>query len=107
MIKSYFTDRNGARWNRITKQAAFKALAAGLEIGACACNLNPGGFWGFMDKETKDSIIAGFTSYSSGADNDLKACFDRYCDNFKWYNCRDNETGRYIAFYLQEAVING
>lgn len=99
-----FKDVNGDRWIRISKQAAFKALAAGQDVGFCANNLNPGGFWGFMGVYDLAGIVEGFTSYTSSADNSEKACFDRFCNSFKHYNCINAETGRYIAFYGREAV---
>lgn len=79
-----FKDKNGKQYKRIDKRTAKKLFYADKKIIICACNLSP------------------FSPYGVGASivrtpktNDFK----RFVNNFEYYNCTNNETGYYSAFY--------
>jgi len=73
-------------YKRITKQAARKLYEKGEPVLFCPVNLIPGGFWGHGCIVTKEE---GRT-------------FEQALNAFEYYNCINNETGYYTAFYIFE-----
>lgn len=85
MNKYYFRDNNGVTWERITKQKAKKAYNNNIPVVFCPCNLRPFGFW-------QPGVII---TNSSGE------TFETYVNCFEFYNCINNETGKYTSFYIK------
>ena len=83
MRKYTFTD-GGYTFERVSKATARKAYKNGLRVILCPVNLRPG--YPFHPE----------TSISGKA----AATFDEQLNCFEFYNIRNNETGRYTAFYI-------
>ena len=75
---------NGYR--RVSKHIARKLYEKGEPVLFCPVNLIPGGFWGNGCIVTKEE---GWT-------------FEEVLNTFEFYNCINNETGYYTAFYIEE-----
>lgn len=96
-MKNYiFTDNNGLKYRRVSRQMAKRLYNNGANVVLCPSNLRPFGAWScettinvnnYRDEST-DKI-------GKNVDN-----FDRITNEFLFYNCVNNETGRYIAFYV-------
>lgn len=96
-------DANGTKWERISKQQAFKNLLAGEVVGVLPSNMNPSSFWNIPNEWNLASII-NLHSYSWDENKpDDKVCFERACNSYKYYNC-NAETGRTIAFFRRLAA---
>lgn len=78
MNKYSFTN-NGKTWERITKKQARAAYNNGLTVLFCPVNMRP------------------FTPWHLEIDVNK---------NFEIYNCTDNETGRYTAFYIPVVTVD-
>ena len=89
MNKYEFTDKNGLTWERVDKRTARKAFYAGDIVRACACNIRPDGPMG-----------AGWFKLSN--DGNARETFEAYENMLYAYNCNDNETGRYPAYYVRK-----
>lgn len=72
-------------YKRITKAAARKLFNSGEKIYICACNLRPG--WPWFPEIRIDS--------SSDPD------FEKVVNAFTFYNCINNETGKYASYYIK------
>lgn len=73
-------------YKRITKWTAKKLYEMGEPILLCPVNLIPGGMWGNGCIVTKKE---GRT-------------FEQLVSEFEFYNCNNNESGYYTAFYIKE-----
>lgn len=83
-----FSDGN-KNYKRIDKRTARRAYNAGLTVHFCPCNLRPFGFWSCgVDINKNRESLNGYT-------------FDSIVNHFEYYNCRDTETGKYTAFYIE------
>ncbi len=71
------------RYERITKVAARKLFNSGEKIYICACNLRPGSPW-FPEIQVDNSICRDF---------------EKVVNDFTFYNCINNETGKYPSYY--------
>ena len=82
---------------RISKAKARK-LWGKADISLCPSNLRPGFPWRpNIDVFAADISKALASEYAHESE---AASFDDYVQNFEWYNCTGNETGKYTAFYL-------
>jgi len=72
-------------YERITKGAARKLFNSGGKIYICACNLRPG--WPWYPEIWIDSSV----------DSD----FEKVVNAFTFYNCINNETGKYPSYYIK------
>lgn len=102
MRKYSFTDKNGKTWERITKKQARAAYNNGLTVLFCPVNIRPFGMWGGgveinIKRDTDIGILDKWTKENS---------FDRVLNSFKFYNCTNNETGRYTAFYIPVVTVD-
>lgn len=102
MRKYSFTDRNGKTWERVTKKQARAAYNNGLTVVFCPVNMRPWGPWGNgvtvnISNDTDIDITDRFTRENS---------FERVLNSFEYYNCNDNETGLYTAFYLPVVTVD-
>lgn len=91
MYNRIFKDNNNREWERIDKRKARNLYNKGISLVLCADNLQPFGFWN-CGIETN---INNLDEY----DREKSDCFDRLCNEFKFYNCISRETGYNIAFY--------
>ena len=89
MRKYTFTD-GGYTFQRIDKKSARRAYNNGLRVMLCPVNLRPG--YPYHPK----------TSISGKA----AATFEKAVNAFEFYNCTDNETGRYTAFYIPVVTVD-
>ena len=83
-MKKYEYCDVGFTFMRVTKTEAAAAYRNRLPIILCPVNLRPGGPW---HPEVK--IIP-----------DGKAPFEAVCRWFRFFDCTNAETGRYIAYYI-------
>ena len=78
-------DVKKTRYERITKAAARKLFNNGGKIYICACNLRPGWPW-----------------YPEiWIDNSVDPDFEKHVNAFTFYNCINNETGKYASYYIK------
>lgn len=84
-MKAYTWTENGFTFKRINKTQARRAYNNGLRVVVCPVNLRPGYPW------HPEIIVSG----KSGT------TFNEMLNAFIYYNIRDNETGKYPAFYTQ------
>lgn len=102
MNKYSFTDHNGKTWERINKKQARAAYNNGLTVIFCPVNFHPFGIYGGcqvnISHDTDIDISERFTRQNS---------FDRVLNAFEFYNIRNNETGRYTAFYIPVVTVDG
>lgn len=82
---------------RISKTAARKSWGK-RNMSLCPCNLRPGFPW----RPNIDVFAAEIAEkQNSQWEHERKQSnFDYFVDNFEYYNCESNETGKYTAFYL-------
>jgi len=73
-------------YKRITKKTAERLYELGQPVLFCPVKLIPGGSWGNGCTITKKE---GTT-------------FTQALNAFEYYNCINNETGYYAAFYIKE-----
>ena len=88
MRKYSFTDKNGKTWERITKKQARAAYNNGLTVLFCPVNMRP-----FTPWHLEIDVNKNFEGYNG-------VTFEKAVNAFEIYNCTDNETGYYTAFYL-------
>ena len=89
MKKYTFTD-GGYTFQRIDKKAARRAYNNGLRVMLCTVNLRPGYPY------HPETSISGKAA----------ATFEEALNAFEIYNCTDNETGRYTAFYIPVVTVD-
>ena len=78
-------------YKRIDKRTARRAYDAGLTVHFCPCNLRPFNRYGFgLDMDINKEFY----------NCDFKP-FDYIVNEYEFYNCRDMETGKYTAFYIE------
>ena len=84
-----FTSRTtGKTIKRVTKSEARRLFNQGIDIQIIPCKCNPTSLY-----------YTGIWYNSAATDAD----FDTLVRNFEVYNCNYNETGKYAAFYVEEA----
>lgn len=97
-----FTDSDRKTWERVTKTKARTAYNNGLTVILCPVNMPPvnrrftgwnGGVYVNIDRDDYIGVSDKWTKENS---------FDRVVNCFEFYNC-NNETGKYAAFYIEEA----
>ena len=98
MNKYEFTD-NGRTFTRVSKAAARKAFVSGSTIAFCPSNLRPGAPW-HPEYITSREMRSDYILDDIGAEND----FHNLLNSFEYYNCRDTETGKYTAFFIENVV---
>ena len=83
-------------FTRISKVAARKIFNEGRPITLCPVKLRPGYPFAPHCRVFPDLKNCGFAGLDS-----LNQLFDRYVNEFTFYNCNINETGYYPAFYTE------
>lgn len=91
-MRNYEFNVNGSTLKRIDKKRARKAYNNGLTVLFCPVNINPLSPWRLAIPEHK-------------ALDGQAETFEKLCNAFEYYNC-NNETGKYIAFYIPVAWFN-
>ena len=89
----------GKTYKQISKRRAKKLYLQDIPVVMCPSNLRPFTAW-HCEHVLRKRDRAQFVLDDIGAAND----FDNYVNSFEWYNCRDNETGKYTRFYAEESV---
>ena len=92
MNKITFTDNNKNMWYRVNKTTAKKLYNAGRAICFCPSNLRPFGVWNIGYITTKEELT----------EKDIDADFDKFINQFEYYNCINAETGRRTAYYVKQ-----
>lgn len=87
--------RTNKEYKRINKTAARAAYIAGKNIIICACNMRPFGPW-------HPEVEVNYNDRDE-TENETPAAdyFAKLIMHFEYYNCINNETGRYAAFYIE------
>lgn len=94
-MRKYTYRENGFTFERIDKTTAKKAYLNGLTIIICPVNLRPGEPY-HPEQPINRRNREQFVIDEIGAAND----FNNLIASFEYYNCRNNETGKYTAFYI-------
>ena len=89
-MNNYSYTKDGFTFRRVNKAKARAAYNNGLSVVFCPCNLRPGSIW---HPETILNNKSGET-------------FETALNAFEYYNIRDNETGRYTAFYIPVVTVD-
>ena len=79
-------------YSRISKAAARKEFNAGNDVYIMPVNMSPVNAWFLPYCANK---FAWYTESNS---------FDSIVNAFEFYNCNNNEMGKYAAFYKMEAA---
>lgn len=82
-------------YERISKATARKIYLNGETIAICARNLDPSNKNWFVAQHCNRRDRERFVIDEIGMKND----FNNMVNSFEYYNCINNETGRYCAFY--------
>ena len=94
MRKYTFTEK-GHTYKRISKTAARAAYKNGLTVVICPCNLRPTQFSNALNRKYREHFVID----EIGVMND----FNNLICSFEYYNCPNSKTGKYAAFYIEEA----
>ena len=90
-MRNIYIYKGGREFKRITRTKAKALYNMGKAVLLVPCNLNPNNiFVGFYDLRKEDS----------------KTPFESAINAFEYYNCTNNETGRYTAFYIPNKIID-
>ena len=78
------------KMQRVNRRIAERLYNGGVAVGLCPCKMNP--------EHPYFSMLAW-------VDNSIESekSFESWCNEFSWYNC-NNETGRYISFYIKKGT---
>lgn len=90
-----FSESGKMSFDRITKAAAQKAIAAGKTIAVAPCKMQPVSMWDGPCFVSLEHLKENYSYMPTAAAKDL---FEKFCNAFTYYNC-NRETGKYIAFY--------
>ena len=90
-MRDYTWTENGFTFKRINRKQARKAYNNGLPVIACPVNLRPGAPW--HPEATLDRNACGLD-------------FDMVENTFRFYNIRNAETGKYIAWYIPVVTVD-
>lgn len=77
---------DGITYTRISKAKARKLFENGECVGICPVNIDPSSIWGGMVEFQKECKCENWS-------------FDNFVNNFVYYNCQLNETGKYPKFF--------
>lgn len=77
---------DGATYTRVTKATARKLFDNGECIGICPVNIDPSSIWGGMAEFQKGHKCENWS-------------FDDFVNNFIYYCCQLNETGKRPKFF--------
>ena len=83
-MKEYTFAIDGKNYRRVSRRKAQKEFEDGNDVVLCPCNLRPDSAWrpyGIINKGTVES-------------------FSNCVNMFEAYNCINEETGKYAAFYV-------
>lgn len=88
---------NNKAYKRINKTAAKSAFINGGAVYVTSCNFTPFTPWSspaVLDISTADSRELDRSGGVAGY-------FNKFINDFEWYNCINSETGRRAAFYVE------
>ena len=83
-MKKYEYSNAGFTFMRVTKTEAAAAYRNRLPVILCPVNMRPGAPWHPEARITPNS----------------ETPFETVCNEFRYYECIDSETGRYPAYYI-------
>lgn len=93
-MRKYSFTNNGKTWERITKKQARAAYNNGLTVLFCPVNMRP-----FTPWHLEIDVNKNFEGYNG-------VSFEKAVNAFENYNCINNETGRYTAFYIPVVTVD-
>lgn len=96
-MRKYEYIENGYTFQRVSKKDARRAYNNGLAVIFCPVNLRPGKPW------NPEAVIC---PHSFEVVNDVITPFEKRVNEFEYYNCINNETGRYTAFYIPVVTVD-
>ena len=99
-MNRYTFEHNGVSYNRVSKAAARKAYAAGKTVYMQSCNFRL--FFMFSSPATLNRKTVESDPIDGVNENAVIKYFDKFVNSFEYYNCVDNETGYYAAFYMED-----
>ena len=89
-MKNLYIYKGGREFKRITRTKAKTLYNMGKAVLLVPCNLINNIFVGFYDLRKEDS----------------ETPFENVINAFEYYNCTDNKTGCYTAFYIPNKTID-
>lgn len=92
-MNKYTFEMDGKTYCRISKQTARGYYDAGVKILACPCNLRPGAIW------HPEIYICREMAFP------YASTFDKTIAYVTGMNCLNNETGRYLAYYVAQNML--
>ena len=93
-MRNYTFTKNGFTFKRINKAQAKRAYNNGLTVLFCPVNMRP-----FTPWHLEIDVNKSFEGYNG-------VSFEKAVNAFEYYNCTDNETGRYTAFYIPVETVD-
>lgn len=81
---------DGFTYTRISKTKARKLFNDGECVGICPVNIDPSSIWDGMCEIQKAHKFENWD-------------FEDFVNNFIYYNCQLNETGKYPKFFRKES----
>ena len=79
---------------RISKRAAEKLYNAGKPVYMLPCKMRFDNPWEKPYKAQKEELTKAYGG-------EKYATFEQIINTFHYYNCQYNETGKYIAYYME------
>lgn len=85
---------------RVTRKTALTAYKQGKTIRVLPCKVHPENVWIRAFTFSRETYKGKF-GYNE-TDNNRE--FELIMNAYEYYNCNDNETGKYPAYYLEKGV---
>lgn len=86
-------------WTRVSRVRARKLYDAGETIKICPVKVNP------CNEYYPMSLNINKNDKFEVEPLEWELKFDSRVNQFEWYNCNYNETGKYAAFYVRKEVL--
>lgn len=83
-------------WKRVSKRTARKLYDEGQTIRLCPHKINP------CNEYYPMSFDMSINDKWDVEPFEWEKTFDARTNQFEWYNCQYNETGKYAAYYVRE-----
>lgn len=94
-MNSYTIYNKDSAFTRVNRKRALTAYKNGMTVVVCPVNLRPFSPWHPEYSLNINSLQQYITEEMSVEDG-----FNKFLNEYEYYNCINNETGRYAAFYI-------
>lgn len=99
MYRYVFEDSKGNKWERVNATQARRAFLRGEAVSMCPCRLRPFGHWNpQVTVCMNDDEFQWDLQHYYGPEH----LWDVLVNSCTAYGCACNETGYYLAYYLQK-----